>query len=255
MPTLPASVRLCLWGTRALSGGVDPAAALARATPDADAVSGGLDQLHLWSDLGERAVLVALPAPGDPTSLPRGPREFVDAAMEAGECVYVPALGGALVPTVSAYGPPQDAGLHVDWAAYPTDPVPTSVVEAWSLRDAEGALRGGLLAATDRLEALAAQPWASEGLRELVDERVGAGRWGLPDELGPRACRVIRHAAVLWAVADAGIDHLHDAPSLPAGQVRADVLRGLRTESRRALTAAACVAALDLGGLRDRWDA
>lgn len=251
MPTLPASVRLSLWGTRVLSRAVEPAAALSLATPDADAVTGGLADLGLWRDLGERAVLVALPAPGDPTSLPRGSRDFTDAALEAGECVYVPALGGALVPEAGAYGGPGDEGLHVAWTAYETDPVPAHVVDAWSLRDAETSLRSAMLTATERLDALATQPWASSGLRELVDERVGAGRWGLPDQLGPRACRVIRQAAVLETVAGAGLDHLHDATTRQAGEIRADVLRGLRDDARRALTAATCAAALGLGGLRE----
>ena len=108
MTVLPASVRLALWATRALGGELDLPTALRLATPDADHVQGALARLQLWRDLGERVVLVALPRPGDLTGLPRGVLEFSGAAAEARECVFVPGVGGALVPEVDEFGPEGD---------------------------------------------------------------------------------------------------------------------------------------------------
>ena len=50
-------------------------------------------------------VLVALPRPGDLSGMPRGSADLVAAATEAGECVFVPGIGGALVPTIEPSAP------------------------------------------------------------------------------------------------------------------------------------------------------
>src|SRR6476661_1377386 len=104
MPELPASVRLSLWTTHAWATGSALENAVRRALPDVDHVEGDLDRLALWRDLGERALLVALPAPGDLVGMPRAAPEVLAAAADGGECVFVPALGGLLVPSISSFG-------------------------------------------------------------------------------------------------------------------------------------------------------
>ncbi|HEY5248361.1 MAG TPA: hypothetical protein VIJ15_07940, partial [Dermatophilaceae bacterium] len=98
MSVLPVCVRLALWATAAYAGRLTVEAAVRRAHPDIDEVSGDLDHLNLWLGLGERAVLVAQPRPGNLSGMPRGSAELLAAATDAGECVYVPGIGGALVP-------------------------------------------------------------------------------------------------------------------------------------------------------------
>ena len=82
MPELPASVRLALWTTAAWNGGPSLEKALAAALPDVDHVAGDLGRLDLWHDLGERALLVALPAPGDLAGVPSARPEAQGAADE-----------------------------------------------------------------------------------------------------------------------------------------------------------------------------
>ena len=50
----------------------DDAMPLGRAFPDLDHVAGDLARLDVWHDLGERALLVALPASRRPRRMPRG---------------------------------------------------------------------------------------------------------------------------------------------------------------------------------------
>src|SRR6476660_3058787 len=104
MPELPASVRLALWTTHAWATGGRLEDAMRLATPDADHVAGDLDRLALLRDLGEQALLVALPAPGDLAGLPKAMVEAQGAAADSGECVFVPGIGGMLVPSVSTSG-------------------------------------------------------------------------------------------------------------------------------------------------------
>ena len=57
-------MRLALWTTHVWSTGGRLEDAMRLATPDVDHVAGDLDRLSLWRDLGEQALLVALPAAG-----------------------------------------------------------------------------------------------------------------------------------------------------------------------------------------------
>ncbi|WP_040634111.1 hypothetical protein [Mobilicoccus pelagius] len=248
MPELPASVRLALWATDALSRGRGDLDRVVRdATPDlADVdVDAAVASLDLWQRFGERVVLVSLPAPGDLVGLPRGGTEFAGAALDAGECAWSPLLGGALVPEFEEFGPSGDTGTLLRWAAYECTPPPLGEDDA---AGAERALRTLVLEAVSALEGLDAPHWDA-GLRDLADERVASGRWGLPP-VDERARRLITQAAILEAVAGTALDHLHDAPTLAVGERRADILREVRREARRALVTGARAAALGLASGR-----
>lgn len=248
---LPACVRLCLWATAAYAGRLTLEQAVDRAHPDLDHVTGDLDHLSLWRGLGERAVLVALPRPGNLAGMPRGCAELVAAATAAGECVYVPGIGGALVPTIEHFGPPGDQGTQVTWSAYDCEPVPTHALEALSLSEIELSFRQELMEHTRAIEDLDAGPWEGSPFRSLAQER-STGRWGLPDGMPARATRIITMAAMVGVATEIGL-------GVPA---QSQVLTGTLTEQRRqllhhldviadrAMAEAASVAALSMAGLR-----
>lgn len=251
MSTLPLCVRLSLWATAAYAGRLTVDKAVDRAHPDLDQVSGALDRLCLWRDLGERALLVALPRPGNLAGMPRGCADLVAAATEVGECVYVPGIGGALVPTIEHFGPAGDEGTQVTWSAYDCDPVPTHALEALSLSEIERSFRLEVMEHTRAIEALDATPWEGSPFRAMADE-ASSGQWGLPDGLPPRATRVITMAALVGVAAEIGL-------SIPA---QSQVLTGTLAEQRHrllthldaiadtAMAGAATAAALSLAGLR-----
>jgi hypothetical protein len=254
MPVLPVSVRLALWATAAYVGQVPAEQVVGRAHPDVDHVAGDLDRLSLWRDLGERAVLVALPRPGHLSGMPRGPLEMVAAATGAGECVFVPGVGGALVPTIESFGPDGDEGTAVTWTAYDADPVATHVLEALSLREIEMRFRQDLVEATTRIDALDAKPWDAR-LRTRADDLPG-GSWGLPVGLPPRARRIIETAAHVGVATGLGLSVRAESQVLTSqltGQRRM-VLAELDAIADRAMAAAATVAALCLAGLRPGRD-
>src|SRR5690606_18453431 len=159
--------------------------------------------------LGERAVLVALPRPGDVAGMPRGPVELLDAATRSQECVFVPAVGGALVPTIEPFGPEGDRGWMARWTAYPAEPVPTHRIEALDLGQTELGLRTDLTALTEQLARTGAPPFGPDAERGVARARAvrdGAGSWGLPGGLPPRALRVVDLAGTVLRLADAGLD-------------------------------------------------
>lgn len=248
------SVRLALWVTAASAGHLPLEEALVRAHPDLDHVAGDLDRLTLWGDLGERAVLVALPRPGNLSGMPRGSPELIAAATDAGECVYVPSLGGALVPTLEHFGPAGDEGTQVTWTAYDCEPVPTHVLEALSLNEIELRLRQDVLEATARIDALDTKPWNAT-LRSLADD-FPAGAWGLPAGLPRRAGRIISTAAQIGVVTDLGLS-IHAEAQVLTSQLteqRHRLLTDLAAIADTAMAAAATVAALSISGLRPGRD-
>lgn len=250
MSGLPVSVRLALWASAALGGALPLAEVASWALPDADAVGGDLDRLALWRDLGERVVLVALPRPGDLTGMPRGSPQLVAAATGAGECVFVPGLGGALVPAVTSFGPEGDEGTLVTWTAYEAEPVPTHRVEALSIGEVDLQLRLGLREVTDQLDQLDVRPWAGDLSRELVDSRLADGGWGLPAALPARATQVLTAAARLGVAADLALSTTSPALVASTEARREALLLRLRTLADSTLASAANVAALHLAGLR-----
>lgn len=249
MADLPASVRVALWATAALAGQLDLEEVPRRAMPDLDHVEGLVPQLALWRDLGERVVLVALPRPGDLTSMPRGSADLVAAATEAEELVYVTGLGGALVPTIEQFGPEGDQGWQARWTPYDSDPVPQHVVQQLSLPDVELQLRREVGALTAELGQAPGQPLSGHGLEHAVRESLDEAR-GLPSGLPPRAIRVVELAGAITGLAEAGLDHRLHSVSSTTTLGREQILRQLHDAGARALVAATNVGALHLAGWR-----
>jgi len=249
MADLPASVRVALWGTAALGGQLDPDDVPGRAMPDLDHVDGLVPQLELWRDLGERLILVALPRPGDLTSMPRGSAALVAAATEAEEMVYVTGLGGALVPRIAQFGPEGDQGWEARWTAHDADPVPQHVVQQLSLPDVELQLRREIAELTAELGQAPGQPLSGHGLERAARDSVDTD-WGLPEGLPPRAIRVVELAGAITGLADAGLDHRLHSISSSTTLGREQILRRLHDAASRALVAATNVGALHLAGWR-----
>lgn len=252
MSVLPASVRLALWTTAAWHDHLPADRVLARALPDIDHCAGDVGRLTLWHDLGERALFVALPRPGDPTSVPRSSPQGLAAAICAGECVFVAGIGGLLVPTLSAYGPKDDTGLRVDWAAYDSDPTPRHRLEMLDLGHAERTLLASVRRHADDFEAVGGVPW-DDAHRTAAEDRLTTAAWGMPDATPPRAVRVLILAARLAGIADAA----RVGAALPRGPVAADptarreaLLRSLRDDADHALGVAANVAVMAIAGWR-----
>jgi hypothetical protein len=251
MSVLPVCLRLSLWATAAYAGQLSVDEAVARAHPDLDHVSGDVDRLSLWRDLGERAVLVALPRPGNLSGMPRGSAELIAAATAAGECVYVPSIGAALVPTIEYFGPAGDQGMGVAWSAYDCDPVPVHALEALSLSEIDQRFRQELVDQTRALEDLDAKPWAGNPFRSMADE-LSLGQWGLPAGMPQRAIKIITLAASVAIATELGLSDEAQSQVLtgPVEQRRHTVLTHLDASADTAMAAAATVAALSIAGLR-----
>ncbi len=244
---LPASVRVALWATEALHGRLPVDQLPRRALPDVDECAGLVEQVRLWAGLGERAVLVALPRPGDLSGMPQGPVDLVAAATRSEECVFVPALGGALVPELTTFGPEGDRGWMATWTAYPSEPVATHRVEALDLGQTELALRRELADLTEalvRAGSPAFGPVAERGAARARAARAAAD-WGLPDGLPPRATRVVDLAGTVLVLADAGLDTVPHSLDSSSAVGRGEVLRRLRSHAARALAEATNVAVLE----------
>lgn len=249
MPTLPASVRLSLWVTAAWAGHLSLEAALEHALPDIDDVHGDVSRLDLWPTLGERVLVCALPRPGDVTSVPAGNPELLADAATHGECVYVPVLGGALVPDVTSYGPEGDTGWQAKLTAYDCNPTPIHRLEALQESQIERQLREELARSTTALEDLDITPFAGSSMREVVDSQLGSTRWGVPPGMPGRSIRTMQLAATVSAAIDVALDNPHALTG--ADHSARDVhLRRLQSVADRALADATNVAALSLAGLR-----
>lgn len=248
---LPVSVRLCLWATTAYAGQLTLAEAVDRTHPDIDHLRGDIDRLCLWRDLGERAVLVALPRPGNLAGMPRGSAELIAAATDAGECVYVPGIGAALVPTIESFGPAGDQGTQVTWAVYNCEPVATHALDALSLSEIEQGFRMELLEYTRVIEDLDAKPWAGSPMRSAADELTNR-QWGLPEQLLPRAVKIITMAATVGLATGLGLGDKSQSQVLTSAlaEQRRKVLTYLDASADNAMAAAANVAALSIAGLR-----
>lgn len=254
MPELPVSVRLALWVTHAHQEGSDVGAAVRTACAEIDLADSPQDRLTLWAQLGERVMVAALPRPGDLTLLPRGSRDFVAAAVEAGECAVLPTLGGALVPRLEHYGNRWEPGVTVGWDWFDCEPLPRHVLDALSLRDTDAELRGTVLECAQRLSELDLPGWAGAGPRSGHQERDAMARWGLPPSVPGRAFATLQTAARLAETAAAGLAVTSSAPA-SAQDARDAVLRRLSSAADRALAQATCVAAMSMAGLRpDRTD-
>ncbi|NYF99667.1 hypothetical protein [Janibacter cremeus] len=246
MHELPASVRVALWSTHAWAADTGVPGALARALPDVGQTQDLQEQLRLWRDLGEAAVLVALPGPGHTAGLPRCGPVATQAAVEAGEALFVPGLGGMLVPEHSSYGSAGATAHRIDWVAHDCDPVPVHRIEALDHSQLERHLRRRLLAAVDDLEDIGGRPWSSDLAHDLVDDRLGAD-WALPPQLPDRARRVIGMAATLSVAATVGLEN-SGTLSAAHEHTRASALRALHRDAEEALAEATNAACATLAG-------
>lgn len=246
MPELPASVRVALWVTHAWSGGTTLTHALQQALPDVDHTEGLVEQVRVWRDLGEAALLVALPGPGDLGGLPRCGPIATDAAVEAGEAVFVAGLGGMLVPSLSTFGSAGARGLRIDWAEHDADPVAPHRIEALEPSQLERHLRVQLLASVDELELIGGTPWADDLSRDLVDDRLGAD-WALPDALPERARRVIGLAGTVAIAASVGLGS-SGAVTAAHEDARSAALRRLSRACEQTLADATNAACAQLAG-------
>lgn len=252
MPVLPASVRLALWTTLSWQGRLDPGRVLSRALPDVDHVAGDLGRLELWHELGERALFVALPRPGDTTRLPRSSPAGIAHAVEVGECAFVASLGGLLVPTVTEYGSVDDMGIRIDWTAYDAEPTARHRLEMLDLREIERDLVASVTRHTAEFEATGGTPW-DEHHRAAAEGAVRRSVWGLPDDTPERAVRLITMAARVGALVDAaGADRVVARGPVAAVDTdrRERLLRSLAADADLALGEATNVAVMALAGWR-----
>lgn len=251
MPALPLAVRFALWATVSVRGEVDPDDAVVAAHRDVDDITGEpAGRLELWRDFGESAVLVALPRPGDLTGMPRSGLDGAGAAADAGECVFVPGMGGLLVPTLTSFGPEGDEGTSVDWAAYDSEPVARHRLEALSLRELDHELVAAVSDGAAALEAVDGLPWSAQP-REQTERRLEMRTWGVPPATSPRALRVMLMAARVGVIVEEGL-RLAATPALDvhsSGRREAG-LRSLQTVADRVLSGATNLAVMELAGWR-----
>ena len=249
MYELPASVRLSVWLTHAFRFRRPLTDAVADALPDVDDVDPAVERLQLWRDMGERVVCVDLPQPGMFGSLLPPTSAAAAVASEVGECLFVPSLGGALVPRLEVYGPADDEGLRLTLEPHDSDPVPAHRLEMLALPDIDRRFRETMLREVELLEELGAMPLSASRHRAAADERAAAAQWALPPGLPSRAVRIITTAGLVLAALD-------QARAVPAGHdasshsVRDAALRRLSAQTQTTMAEATTVAALELGGYR-----
>lgn len=245
---LPASVRLSLWLTQAFTYRTDIEDAVASALPDVDHLDGDVARLGLWQDLGERVVCVDLPHLGAFGGLMPGGSPGASAAIEAGECLFVPSLGGLIVPRLEIFGPAGDEGLKLTLESYDSDPVPIHRLTMLMLPEIDRRFRESLLAHVETLETLDVQPFGAATHRRRTDDRLESAQWALPRGIPNRALKIITTAGLVTAAID-------EALKVPAGidaatqRRRDEPLRALLGEAQLAMAQATTYAALDIAGL------
>lgn len=247
MVSLPRSVRLATSASAWLAGHgtIESVIDSVRGADEPHVVEGlpggspaGLDEgLAALRAAGARALTVALPRPGDPHGL-AGPRELTEAAVAAGEAAVATGAPYALVPEVTAFGPPGDQGHFVTWHWHPAEPVPPGpgVVEA------EQTLSEALLQAGSTLADLDIASWRPEVAQLLEDVRSSRASAPLPHAYPSQVQALAARAARLWAVAEFALDDDGAALTATASAARREALRPLERAARHAL-AAACNAA------------
>lgn len=244
MFALPASTRLSLWVTAAWSGALPVDDAIVRALPDVDDIAGAVGRFTDWGEFGEQVLACALPRPGAPGLLPQGPEDMRQTATDHGECVFVPGLGGVVVPVVSEYGTAGDLGVSVEFLPFDADPFPQHRLTGIDVGFAERELRAALATSTAALEEL------DLGATELRRPAVArpSEHWALPDGMAPRAARLIELAGTILSAVDVAEEHTADLVGGRDGAVAAQ-LQTLSAAATTALEHATNAAALRLAGL------
>lgn len=215
--------------------------------PDIDEVQGLEAALRGWNNVGEQVVLVALPRPGHHHGMPSGPVDLLAAAQAAEEVIFVPGVGGALVPRVSSFGPAGDQGWRVDWQPYSCDPMPRHVVQAMSVSEVELRLRTTVAQLTDQLSLTPGTPMAGAAA-ELSARRGVHDAWGMPPGLPRRCVKVVELAGSVLHLSDLGLAEGMQSVDSASTTAREALLRQLRDEAASALATATNVAALSYAG-------
>lgn len=249
MTELPACVRLALWVTDAWSSESDASLthAIERALPDIDHVSGLVEQLRLWRGIGEGALLVALPSPGDPTGLPRCGPTALQEAIDAGEAVFVPGIGGLAIPQDSTFGSEGARGRRLDFTVHEADALPTHRLQALAVPDLERRVTRAMREATEAGDRLGGQPLLGSMAREVADARLG-GQWALPAGLPERARSVIVMAGAAASIARTAMEYPDGALDSTTAAARASVVRDLAREADAVLADAANAACAAMAG-------
>jgi hypothetical protein len=205
MSGLPLAARVALWVSAAwragapTGGALDEALAAAHAGVD-DVVGDPRATLDRWRREGERFLFVALPRPGAVLGMPPAAPDAVGAALDCGEAVLAPTVGGLLVPDLRLFGPAGDQGVQACWTAYPAGPLPHHFVEATDAAAASRGLAEAVRVATRRLEEAGGIPW-----RALDRLGPSGDAASLPGGLDPRAVEVLERAARVVVLASAGL--------------------------------------------------
>jgi hypothetical protein len=189
--------------------------------------------LPFWQQAGAYAVSVALPRPGDPHGL-GGPARLTESAVAAGEAVVAVGAPYALVPRVTAFGPPGDQGHFVEWDWHEANPPPAGP----SIAQADRELNEALLAAGRVLADLHVPSWRPEVARLLDDVRAGRASAPLPHGYSQDAQALAARSARLWTIAEFALADNGGAMTAGDASTRRDALRDLERAARHALVAA-----------------
>ena len=247
---LPIVVRCALWGTRWLGGqgDLDDVVGNVHAGAATDIAGRFEATLRDWAERGETAVFLALPRPGLLTGMPRAPLAVTAAATEAGQAAYAPTVGGALVPTLTRFGPEGDTGVLVTWAAHQTEPVPRHIAEAPDVGDLSRRLTEAVQEATNRLATVGGIPWRGGEANPPPRSSLP----GLPRGLAPRPVHLLDRAVEVRALALSGLHVEAKGAALDAttSAVRTATLRALLVEAEAAVVGATNVLAMSIAGWR-----
>lgn len=247
---LPLVLRCALWGTRWLGGrgDLDDIVQNVHAGTVTDMAGPFQATLRTWADQGETAVFLALPRPGQLMGMPRAHLTTTAAGTDAGQAAYAPTVGGALVPTLTRFGPEGDTGVLVTWAAHQTEPVPRHIAEAPDVGDLSRRLTEAVQEATTRLATVGGIPW--RGGEATPPPRASVP--GLPPGLAPRPLHLLDRAGDVRALALAGIGVENSGAALDAttSVERAAILRRLLIEAEATLVGATNILAMSQAGWR-----
>lgn len=251
MPELPVSVRVALWVSAAWRTGRATSSVWSSALADLDAVGGDVDVIDHWHSVGERALLVALPRSGDQSGLPACPPVSRLAAVDAGEALLAPGIGGLLVPTITRFGPEgqassPDHGWRVDWRAHPADPVPVHVVTAIDLGTVRRSLAEGVLAATEALQVSGGPAVA----HRAQPQRGASSRWALPDGIPAPVLELLLRAATIESACAEALASPADGLTADRTRGREAALRTLRDRAEDCLESCTNLAVAVLAGWR-----
>lgn len=220
---LPHSAVLAWWMTAWLRGQEQTDHVLDVLADDTHLLEGGsaLDLLVLARTGGASYAGLALPVDGDPLGL-GGPRDFNEAALEAGQAVIAGSLG--LVP--------EERGETVQWRTFEAAPR-----QLPDVGEADRGLRESLVGAAGDLAALDVARWRPEAADALMNLH---HRPALEAPLGtpPRCVDLAARGLQAWAIVDLALADDGGAISSYEVERRRGLLQPLGRAARRAIVAA-----------------